>query len=537
MRRSTRFVSLLALALTFATAAGCREPATPRGHAPDADRKAGGREAVVLPEPLPLPADPRAASWIAQPSRAISMLAPYSPTPIDLQAIAEQALAQLTEPALATELARSLDLHTAFANVMLDDGQEIIRIGVDADARSSLADRLAQLEPVGAFGAVRLPRQATSEPPRAGAQPPPAGAREWLAWIDEADGGALVLANSLEGLVTARKLASTYGSKPIYFTVETAMFSDQMPVEIPFSRVSGQGDLEQLQIEAHAIAGSDPLADLPIAAGTLSGLLDDPALALGGSTRYAEYQDVVRDVTSEVNAQVRELPFLVKGIGEDLAAKLNTTLRTWDGRLLVAIGPANHVRLAYGANDVKKSGVASLRLLQTIVDNVSLARNFVSQLPKLTLRRRVASADGVDIELFVVHDVASVAAELRPLADRDGKLNLAMAWSPRAGGGVMVVGPDAVAQLSSWLEATAKSPSHDRTAEQLAAGSFAVAPEQLLPLLSGAEPSLAMILALTAGGPRWDAAIAAHEGGRYVIDVQTPGPPKPARAKVKSASK
>jgi hypothetical protein len=521
MRRPTRLVPLLALALMFGTAAGCREPATPRGHAPDGDRK-GGPKKVALPDPLPLPADPRAASWIAQPSRAVAMLAPYSPVPIDLQVIAEQALSQLTEPALAAELARALNLHTAFANVMLDDGQEIIRVGLLAEARKSLAGRLAELEPVGEFGAVRLPRKPSEHAPRAGTP-------EWLVWIDEDDGGSLVLANSLEGLVTARKLASTYGSKPIYFTADANLFSDQMPIEIPFSRVSGHGDLDKLQIEAHAIAGSDPLADLPIAAGTLSGLLDDPTLALGGSTRYADYQELVRDVTSQVNAQVRELPFLVKGFGEDLAAKLNTTLRTWDGRVLVAIGPANHVRLAYGANDVKKSGVATLRLLQTVVDNVSLARNFVGQLPKITLRRRVASADGVDIELFVVHDAARLVPELRPLADREGRLNLAMAWSERAGGGVIVVGPDAVAQLSGWLDATAKSPSHKLTAEQLAAGSFAVAPEQLLPLLSGDEPNLATLLGLTASGARWDAAVAAHEGGRYVIDVQTPGAPKPAR--------
>lgn len=527
MRRRTWLVPLLALALTFGTAIGCREPATPHGHAPDTGRK--GTPKLVLPDPLPLPADPRAASYIAQPSRALAMLAPYSPIPIDLRVLAEQALSQLTEPALAAELSRSLDLRAAFANVMLDDGQEIIRVGIEAEASKSLAGRLAELEPVGAFGAVRLPRKPTEHPPRQ-------GAREWLAWIDQDDGGSLVLANSLEGLVTARKLASTYGSEPIYFSVDANLFSDQLPVEVPFSRMSGHGDLDKLQIEAHASAGSDPLADIPIAAGTLSGLLDDPTLALGGSTRYADYQKVVRDVTTEVNANVRELPFLVKGIGEDLAAKLNTTLRTWDGRVLVAIGPANHLRLAYGANDVKKSGVASLRLLQSIVDNVSLARNFIGQLPKLTLRRRVASADGVDIELFVLHDVAKVAAELRPLADREGRLNIAMAWSERAGGGVVVIGPDAVAQLSGWLDTTAKSPSHELTAEQLAAGSFAIAPEQLLPLLSGAELSLAGLLAFTASGPRWDAAVAAHEGGRYVIDVQTPGPPNPPRGKVRSAA-
>jgi hypothetical protein len=101
---------------------------------------------------------------------------------------------------------------------------------------------------------------------------------------------------------------------------------------------------------------------------------------------------------------------------------------------------------------------------------------------------------------------------------------------------VIVAGPDAVAQLSGWLEATAKSPGHELTAQQLAAGSFAVAPEQLLPLLGGAEPSLATLLGLTASGPRWNAAVTSHEGGRYVIDVQTPGPPKPTRAKVPSAA-
>jgi hypothetical protein len=527
MRRPTWLVPLLALALTLEASAGCREPATPHGTSPDAGRETAAK--IVLPEPLPLPAEPRVGSWIAQPSRAIAMLSPYSPTPIDLRLLAEQALSQLTEPALAAEIARSLNLSEAFSNVMLDDGQEIIRMGLQPDAVASLAGRFSELEKVGEFGAVRVPRHAADQPARA-------GATEWLMWIDEGDGGSLVLANSLEGLVTARKLASTYGSEPIWFTVDANLFSesDEMPFEIPFSRVSGHGDLDTLEIVAQAIAGSDPLADVPISAGTLSGLLEDPALALGASTRYAKYQDVVRDITSEVNANVRELPFLVKGVGEDLAAKLNTTLRTWDGRLLVALGPANHVRLAYGANDVKKSGIASLRLLQSVVDNVSLARNFVSQLPKLTLRRKVASADGVDIELFVVHDAASLASELRPLVDREGRLNLAMAWSERAGGGVMVVGPDAVTQLKSWLDATAKSPGHKLTSEQLIAGSVAIMPEQLVPLLSGAEPSLADLLALAGGGPRWSAGVVAQDAGRYVIHVQTPGAPKPARAKVGS---
>lgn len=524
MRRLARFVPLITLAWILGM--GCRPTTKADGRPPDSAGRKGAAKKVALPDPLPLPAQPRAASWIAEPSRAASMLAPYSPTPINLAALAEQALMPLTEPALATEIAAALDLRAPFGNVMLDDGQEVIRVGLKSDARAQLAGRLTKLEPVGNFGAVRLPRRPTEQPARA-------GSREWLAWIDEADGGSLVLANSLEGLVTARELAPTYGTEPVWFTVDASLATKlELPVDVPFSRVSGHGTLDALEIEALALEGSDPLAGAPISIGTLGGLLDDPALALGGSTRYAHYQDVVRDITSQVNATVRELPFLVKGIGEDLAAKLNTTLRTWDGRVLIAVGPAKHVRIAFGANDVKKSSVATLRLLQSIVDNVSLARNFTSQVPKVSLRRRVASADGVDIELFVVSNAASHAPELRPLVDGDGRLNVAMAWSERAGGGVIVIGPQAVSQLSSWLDATKTSLSHQATAKHLLAGSFAVAPETLVPLLNNPELDLDTVLGLSASGPRWDATVETHEGGRYVLQLRTPGPPKPARAKV-----
>src|SRR5689334_2967831 len=197
MRRTAWFVSLLSLALMLE--AGCREATTADGRTPDHERRHGARE-VALPDPLPLPAEPRAASWIAEPGRAVSMVAPYSPAPIDLHALAEQTLSPITDPALAAELARAFDLRAPFGNVMLDDGQEIIRVGLTKEARESLAGRFAELEPAGEFGAVRLPRPPSEKPTRV-------GAREWLAWID---GDTLAIANSLEGLVTARALASTY---------------------------------------------------------------------------------------------------------------------------------------------------------------------------------------------------------------------------------------------------------------------------------------------------------------------------------------
>ncbi len=524
-RRSLRFAPWLVLGLTLSFAGACRQPTTREGKAPD-DRRGRKQEAALnLPDPLPLPDQPRIASWIAEPGVAAAMIQPYSPVPVDLRAGAEQALAGLTEPALAGEISRAIDLQAPFANVVLDDGQEIIRLSLSAEARSSLAGRLAEYEKAGEFGAVKLPPRPLAEgepPPRAGFTP------EWLAWIDEGDGGTLVLANSLAGLVTGRELAKAYGEQPVFFTVEPDTLP--LPVDVPFSRVAGRGDLSKVVIEAQAHDGQDPLAELPIMTGTLGGLLAGNQISAGLSTRYADYQDAVRDVIVEVNANVAQLPFLVRGLAESLAAKLNTALRTWDGRVLAAIGPQNHLRLAYGAGDVEKSRVAVLRLLQSIVDNVSTLRNFSSQLPKLSLKRKVGKGDGEDVELFVLHDANRLAPQLRPLVDGDNKLNIAMAWSKRAGGGLIVIGPKAPDELARWLEQTKGAANSAATDGQLLAASFAADPEQLRPLLANPQPSLEQLVGLAATGPRWQLDVEDQGGGNYVVSVTTPGPPKPPRA-------
>lgn len=531
MRRSLRPASLLALGLLVGFVGACREPTTPEGKRPK--DKVEQQIEIELPDPLPLPEQPKLASWIAQPSVAAAMIAPYSPVPIDLREGAEHMLRQLTEPALAGELARAIDLRSPFANVLLDDGQEVVRLSLLADARSSLAGRLSELDPVGEFGAVRLPQR--PPPPSADGRPPRAPTREWLAWIDEADESTLVLANSLEGLVTGRSLAGAYGREPIYLTVEPSRIASLLglPIEIPFSRVTARGDLSAVEIEAQVLDGRDPFADYPLTAGTLGGLLDGSQISAGASSRYADYQKTVRELIVEVNAQVDRLPFLVRSFGQDLAAKLATALRTWDGRVLAAMGPSNHVRLAYGAGDVEKSRVAVLRLLQAVVDNVSLARNFSSQVPKMSLRRRVAKGDGVDVELLVLHDAASFARELRPLVDGEGRLNIAMAWSQRAGGGVIVVGPRAATELARWLDETKDAVDHAATAAQLLAASFAAEPEQLRPLLDNPNLTIDQLVGLAPTGPKWQLTVADQGAGKYVFGVVTPGPPKPPRAAVK----
>jgi hypothetical protein len=524
MRRSIRSAPLLALCVisTLSTVAvGCRSTTTPDGKPPRNERATAQTPVeVALPDPLRLPAEPTLASWIAEPSAIQALLAPYSPVAIDLREGIEQVLAGVTAPALAAEIARAVALDAPLSNVILDDGQEVIRLSLDAAARASLAGRLGELEAIGEFGAVTLPASSASE-----VQPGPP--REWLAWIDEGDGGTLVLANSLAGLVTGRQLAAAYGQQPVFFTVDPSALP--LPVDLPLSRVTGRGDLSAIVIEAQATAGQDLLAQIPLRAGTLGGLLDGATISAGASSRYADHKEAVREIIVQVNSLVGGLPFLVRGLGQDLAAKLNTALRTWDGRFLAAMGPRNHVRLAFGASDVEKSRVAVLRLLQAVVDNVSLARNFSSQVPKMNLRRRVAKGDGEDVELFVVYDASSLAAELRPLADRDNRLNVAMAWSSRAGGGLFVVGPDASNELARWLDETKGSADHGKTQDQWLAASFAADPAQLRPLLASPNnpPAIGLdqLLDLGPTGPRWRVNIEDHGAGSYVIEIAAPGAP------------
>ena len=165
---------------------------------------------------------------------------------------------------------------------------------------------------------------------------------------------------------------------------------------------------------------------------------------------------------------------------------------------------------------------------------MSVIRKFTTQVPKISLRRRVAKGGGEDVEMLVIHDAHTlVPAELRPLLDDERKLNVAMGWSERAGGGLIVVGPQADSQLAAWLDEAAAAPDHSTTAAQLVAASFAGEPAQLRELLANASGALDVttLLGLDGSGPKWRVEITSRGEDLYVIDLHTPGPSKPPRAK------
>lgn len=516
LRRLVRTLPLLTLSLVLV--GGCKQSSSKDADSPEG--KAGGRKdkgekqakKVVLPEPLELPADPPLATWLLHPNAVVDRIAPYSPVQIDVRMVTKMLLANVTRSDLATLVSDAIDLERPFANVVLPGGEEIVRVVPMPAKRDGLVQALAQLPKAGEFGAVALP-------PPDGA---PAGKQTWLAWLDAQD-GTLVLATSERGLVTGRAMPAAYGKEQVFFTVDAAAMQSAaaLPVELPVGRVSARGNLDELHVEAElADPNSDPLAELPISQGTLGGLLAAPKLSLGASSRYADSEQTVKDIIREVNSQVDQLPFLVRGIGEDLAKKLNTVLRSWDGRVLAAIGPVGHVRIAYGSGDPDKAKVAMIRLLQAVVDNLKFFRNFSSDVPNIALKRDVAQGDGVSVDLLVVHDAGGlVPSELRTLVDAKGKLNIAMAWSPRAGGGVMVIGPQASDELASWLDATKAAPSGADTAQELLAGMLGAHPDGVRTLVQQGEPQLDDVLGLApADSPRWAVSIDKQER-RYVIDL------------------
>ncbi len=510
-RRLVRTLPVFALSVVLVSA--CKHPGTPDGKQPETKQaKAAAKKPIVLPDPLPLPADPQLATWLARPAQVVARVQPYSPVDLDMRAAANLLLINVTRADLAQQFSAAIDTDAPFSNVVLEGGEEIVRLSPMKGHRDSLAKLLATLEPVGEFGAVALPASESAP-----------STRPWLAWLDPKD-QTLVLANSERGLVTGRAMPDAYGGKPVFFTLDAARMqaSMELPVELPVGRVQGSGNLDALHLDIDMLAGQagDPLAELPISAGTLGGLLAGSNLSLGASSRYSEHESTVKDIIRDVNGQVDQLPFLVRGIGEDLAKKFSTVLRSWDGRVLGAIGPVGHVRIAYGSGDPEKAKVAMIRLLQSVVDNIKFARNFFSEVPRVTLRRGVGSGDGKDIDMLVVHDASNVVpAELRGLIDAEGKLNVAMAWSERAGGGVMIVGPRAADELGQWLDDTKASPSGSDTQAQLIAAMMAAHPDSVRMLAQQTQPNVDTMLGIEpTSSPRWSLSIDKQEQ-RYVVDL------------------
>ncbi len=436
-----------------------------------------------MPRPLPLPSKPEFAAHLANPGQALVTLAPLLGMGTDPRAVL-RALSERAPAGWGTEFLEVMDLEQPYAAAIVE-GQVVMRFVIRRSAVPDTKRKLATKTPVGDWGAVEIGRSAEAE---LGSPPPPR-----LAWLDEGT-GVLTLAGDERGLATGRELLGAYGRDGVFATFDGTELRKRVP-EFPFARIGVSGkSVADFHVTAEGAAPIEGLDE--ITEGALSGLLDSPTLVVGASSRYAKYDAVVKTMIADASRTVSKQNFLVRGVLEDLLGRYKKVLRSWNGRVMVGIGPTGHVVAALGANDAKQGAAALSSLVGAGLDNLALARTFGVSVPKLRFQRNRVTTAGVAVQaLTVVNARTLVPPELGPLLDAKGDLQIAYGGSQNAGAVLVAVGPTAADALSKWIESTKGASPGQATQGDLIAASFAVAADNAAALLQS-QPTLATLLGL-----------------------------------------
>lgn len=488
-------------ALITTAASGCDRSGRQGGRSPGLD----------LPDPLPLPADPPALAHVEAPAELLGLVDPWLDLDFTPRATLERELLRFTTPEMADAIAAAIDPTQPWDVVRLGPDEEIAWVPVREDARAGLTVTLDGLPREGDFGAHVLPRDAKTS-----------SAPVHLAWLDPRS-GHLAVAQSLRGLATAPQLAETYGEQPVVLAVDASLLPDALPV----ARAKARGTSKSMDIEVVARDGFDVGDQLESTEGALTGLLGDPTLVGAVSSRWVNHEGFVKQIIADIGDEVNAQPFLVRGIFEDMARRFNAVLRSWNGRWAAGVAQGGHVYAAFGTDDPKKSGVATLRFLQAVVDNVKLARNFTQDVPNVSLKKNAGDAGGEPIHRFRFARAAKFAPDLEPVLDDKGRLNVAFAFSRHAGAGLVVVGPEPVVQARKWLIASNKGASGSDSTQDLAAATLSITPAQLKNLRDNANPET--VLSLQAAGPRRDLTVRQTGPQRFVIHFEELGGGAPMR--------
>lgn len=476
-------LAALAAVLLVAAPVGCKKASSAQPDVALADTAATdgkGRFGIPdagprLPSPHRLSPEPDAGAFVAHPSAALASLEAYVPQAPPLAAVAELILATQMPDELAAKIAPHIDGARPWAAVHVA-GEDILQLPLRPGA--DVAAALQGLPTRGDFGAVELAAPAIATDPGGTAAPR-------LAWIDK-HAGTLALARTLEGLSTTRLLSSTYGAHPLWGTLADARARAFVP-EFPYARIAavGQG-LHELDVSALAAKGQALPVAKQLATGALTGMLAVPDLAAGVSTRWPGYKKAVQDVIREMNANVDRAGFAAKLMLDPLVDQAARALRRWNGRVLLAVGPARHVRLAFGADEPAGAFKDLAALLRSVIDNLSLARMFAN-VPGASLRQ--VADKPTQIYVLTVDGLArNLPAAAKPLLDDKGRLRVAFAASERAGGVQIVIGPDPAPVVEAWVGHAGESSPDD-----LIAGVLAVSPEHLQPLMQTSPQQSALL--------------------------------------------
>ncbi len=501
MRTVTRVLvaSLLALAPV-----SCRQTvnASQPGPQPTAKptRKPG------MPQPLRLPATPDAALHVDDLKAALAQVAAYAPGDAGPRELLAQALAQ-TNAGFEKQLVQYVALSRPI-DIAMVHGQTIMHIPLQPKGVAAVANTLASLPPEGEFGAVKLQRAPEDRGPK-------------LAYLDK-ERGTITLADDLRGIVTGPELAGAYGKKGLYITV-TAEQAAKYGLELPAESLVIEGEgIHDFQLEAVGVQqqpGMDKMAD-----GALTGMLESPNVAIGFSTKYANYKTDVNKILSDASREVSKQNFLVRGNLEEMLARFKAMARAWNGRVMVGVGPSRHVLLGIGSDDAK-FGTKTLYFISGLMSNLKTAETFgIGGLPDIRFSRNKDNGAGTNIHVIALESARKyVPAPYHALLNERGDLRVCFGFPQRAGGAMAAVGPNCQAVLKQWLEDTANATPGDRTRDHFAAATIAVGPGAVKKVLADETGAAAFDLTANAKPTRF--VVRRKEG---TMKVAVTGPKKPS---------
>ncbi len=515
-------LAALALALALAgSSGGCKKQPQQRP-----DRV--GRDAAAVPAAA---ADPRlpaahklakapdAGAFVESPAALALAAGAFMPTPPPLALIGELLLSTQGPADWAKATSEQLDGQRPWSYVHVA-GEDVTHLPLTKAGVAQTQKLLARYPRRGDFGAVELPRPAL-EMIGGTFAPPTAVSKPRLAWVDEAS-ATLTIAVTPAGLATGRELPRTYGGRPLWFSLGEARGKELLG-RFPYGRIEGTGaGLHSLDITA-AARPNQPLPTLrDLAPGALSGALSKD-LAIGATTRWTGYKEAVREAIHQMQAQVDRAGFAGKMMLDPIADQATRVLKMWNGRVLVGVGPARHLRVALGAEDPHAAHRALLTLVRDISENLQLARMFVSNVPNVALKK---VGDDPDVWLLSVSGISNqLPAEARTLVE-DGRLRIAFSSSAHGGALLLVVGPKADAELKGWVADTNAGTSGKEGMKDLASATLAVGAGALIPLVqSGDNVNRIIGAVLGLGADRTPTRVVLRQvEQRFEISVRGPEP-------------
>ncbi len=416
-----------------------------------------------MPKPLALPATPTAAVHVSAPktllTEALSYAPGSSPQPRELLRRAVQASGSPFEAKLVPFVGLSRPW-----NLAVVDGQTIMHVPLRPDSVDKVGALLASKKAKGDFGAVEINRGPDNDGPK-------------LAYLDRG-AKTLTLADDLRGIATGPELQRAYGKQPIFISVSRKQAA-RYGVQLPVQRITATGTgVEDLEV---AIKGAPAIPELgELQKGALTGLLESPQIAVGGSSKYRNYKQPVESIISRAKRETSKQNFLIRGNLEDMTKRLASMLRSWNGRVMVGVGPANHLLVGLGANNVGKMSKSTQFFMRGVIDNIKTAKTFGVGVPAVRFNPNVLQGAGSQIHTVVLDGARKyVPAELHNVIGPDGKLRIAMAFPNRAGAGMLVVGAQAKEVMQRWLEDTKKATPGAKTVDHFASATVAVGPKAI----------------------------------------------------------